>query len=55
MFDFSIATLDEPDRVVPDFHIFYASRIDWAPAADDKPRHDRFRADTRGLNPGEEP
>jgi len=53
--DFSIATLDEPDRIVPEFHIFYASRIAWAPAADDKPRHDRFRPDTRGLEPGEEP
>jgi len=53
--DFSIATLDEPDRVVPGYHIFYASRIAWAAAADDLPRHDRFRADTRGLNPGEEP
>jgi len=53
--DFSIATLDEPDRLVPEFHIFYASRITWAPAADDTPRHDRFRPDTRGLNPGDEP
>ena len=53
--DFSIATLDEPGRVVPEFHIFYASRIAWAPAADDTPRHDRFRPDTRGLEPGEEP
>ena len=49
--DFSIATLDEPDGVVPGFHIFYASRIAWAPAADDAPRHDRFRPDTRGLEP----
>ena len=53
--DFSIAKLDEPGRVVPEFHIFYASRIAWAPAADDTPRHDRFRPDTRGLEPGEEP
>ena len=53
--DFSIATLDEPGRVLPGFHIFYASRIAWAPAADDLPRHDRFRPDTRGLKPGEEP
>ena len=53
--DFSIATLDEPDGVVPGFHIFYASRIAWAPAADEAPRHDRFRPDTRGLEPGEEP
>jgi hypothetical protein len=53
--DFSIPTLDDPDRVVPAFHIFYASHIAWAPAADDRPRHDRFRPDTRGLAPGEEP
>jgi len=53
--DFSIPTLDEPDRVVPSFHIFYASHIPWAPAADDMPRHDRFRPNTRGLAPGEEP
>jgi hypothetical protein len=47
--DFSIATLDRPERVVPGFHIFYASRIPWAEAADAAPRHDRFRPDTRGL------
>lgn len=43
--DFSLATLDEPERVRPGFHIFYASRIPWAEAADDLPRHDRFRRD----------
>ena len=53
--DFSIPTLDEPDGVVPGFHIFYASRIAWAPAVDDLPRHDRFRPNTRGLAPGEQP
>jgi hypothetical protein len=53
--DFSIPTLDAPDRVVPGFHIFYASRIAWALAADDLPRHDRFRPQTRGLAQGEEP
>lgn len=47
--DFSVATLDEPDAVPPGFHIFYASRIGWAPAGDALPRHDRFRPDTRGL------
>jgi hypothetical protein len=47
--DFSLATLDEPDAVTPGFHIFYASRIAWAEAADDLPRHDKFRPDTRGL------
>jgi len=41
--DFSIATLDAPARVVPGFHIFYASHIPWAPAADHKPRYARSR------------
>jgi hypothetical protein len=47
--DFSIATLDDPGAVLPSFHIFYASRIAWAPAGDSLPRHDRFRPGTRGL------
>jgi hypothetical protein len=47
--DFSVATLDQPDRVPPGFHIFYASRIAWAEAGDDLPRHDGFRPNTRGL------
>lgn len=47
--DFSVATLDAPERVRPGFHIFYASRIHWAEACDDLPRHDQFRPDTRGL------
>ena len=47
--DFSLPTLDRPDAVVPRFHIFYGSRICWAEAADDLPRHKRFRPDTRGL------
>ena len=52
--DFSVATLDEPERVSPGFHIFYASRIPWATPADDLPRHDKFRPDTVGLE-GTEP
>ena len=47
--DFSVATLDRPDTVAPSFHIFYASRIHWAKPGDDLPRHDGFRAKTRGL------
>ena len=47
--DFSLATLDDPARVTPTFHIFYASRIPWAEPGDALPRHDRFRPDTRGL------
>ncbi len=44
----SLATLDEPDAVKPGFHIFYESRIAWAPAGDDLPRYARFR---RGAEP----
>ena len=47
--DFSIATLDEPGRVRPGFHIFWASRIPWLSLDDDLPKFDRFRPDTRGL------
>jgi hypothetical protein len=50
--DFSIATLDEPDSVAPGFHIFYEEHISWAAACDALPRYDRFRPDTRGLEPG---
>jgi hypothetical protein len=47
--DFTVATLDEPDRVAPSFHIFRESRIAWFETADTLPRHDRFRPETRGL------
>ncbi len=53
--DLTVATLDDPTPVAPGFHIFYDSRIAWAPASDDLPRHARFRAETRGLAPGEQP
>jgi hypothetical protein len=45
--DFSLATLDDPEAVTPGYHIFYGSRIAWAEAGDDLPRHDRFRPNTR--------
>jgi len=44
--DFSLATLDQPGEIAPGFHIFYASRIGWADAGDDLPRHDRSRRET---------
>jgi hypothetical protein len=53
--DFSVATLDDPDRVEPGFHIFWSSRIAWFEPADDLPRHDKFRPDTRGLEGTEPP
>ena len=53
--DFSVATLDEPERVAPGFHIFWGSRIAWFEPGDELPRHERFRADTRGLEGTEPP
>ena len=53
--DFSVATLDEPDTVTPAFHIFHARRITWFETADDLPRHERFRSNTRGLAGTEPP
>jgi hypothetical protein len=53
--DFTVATLDEPVRVMPGFHIFWASRIAWFEPKDELPTHARFRADTRGLEGTEPP
>jgi hypothetical protein len=53
--DFSIATLDDPGRIAPGFHIFWASRVKWFDPGDDLPRHDRFRPYTRGLDGTEPP
>jgi hypothetical protein len=53
--DFSIATLDRPERVAPEYHIFWASRVPWFEVTDDLPKHDRFRPDTRGLEGTEPP
>ena len=39
----SIATLDEPEAVLPGFHIYYDSRIAWAEAADNLPQYPRSR------------
>jgi hypothetical protein len=41
--DFSVATLDSPEAVLPTFHIWYASRIAWDEAADDLPQFSRSR------------
>ena len=46
--DFSLATLDEPGAIVPEYHIFYASRIEWAAPGDTLPRHDRSRPGSGG-------
>jgi hypothetical protein len=53
--DFPMATLDEPDAIAPEFHIFWSSKVAWFNPGDDLPRHDRFRPETRGLEGVEPP
>jgi hypothetical protein len=53
--DIAVATLDRPEAAPPGFHIFFASRIPWFDPGDSLPRHDRYRATTRGLEGSEPP
>jgi len=53
--DIPIVTLDEPDGVRPEFHIFWASKLDWFDPGDELPRHERFRPGTQGLAGTEPP
>ena len=53
--DFSIATLDEPGRIRPGFHIFWASHIHWLDFEDKLPKFDGFRPNTRGFEEGKLP
>jgi hypothetical protein len=53
--DFPITTLDDPAAVAPEFHIFWGSKVPWFNPADDLPKHDRFRPQTRGLEGTEPP
>jgi hypothetical protein len=47
--DFTIASLDDPARVAPGFHLFVEERIPWFETTDGCPRHPGLRAETRGL------
>jgi hypothetical protein len=53
--DIAVATLDRPGDVPPRFHIFFGSHVPWFDPADSLPRHDRYRATTRGLAGTEPP
>lgn len=53
--DFSVVTLDDPEAVPPEYHIFWGSRIGWFNPGDDLPRHERFRPNTVGLSGTEPP
>ncbi len=41
--DFTLASLDDPERVAPTFHIWTRSRIGWFEIADNHPRYERSR------------
>lgn len=49
-FDFSVATLDDPGIIRPEFHIFWSSKVPWFNPGDELPKHERFRPDTVGLS-----
>lgn len=51
--DITVATLDRPEIVTPEFHIFWQDAIAWAALDDGLPRYARFRPDTRGLPSGQ--
>jgi hypothetical protein len=53
--DFPIVTLDDPNGVRPEFHIFWGSKLVWFKPGDDLPKHDKFRPGTRGLEGTEPP
>ena len=53
--DFSLVTLDDPEVIKPEFHIFWSSKVGWFDPNDDLPRHERFRPDTVGLSGTEPP
>ncbi len=53
--DFSVSTLDRPEAIAPAFHIFWGSKISWFEPKDELPRYEKFRRETRGLEPTEGP
>lgn len=36
---FYISSFNQPEKFIPQFHVFYAERIPWFEIADDLPRH----------------
>ncbi len=41
----SVCTLDDPDALAPEIHIWTSDRLGWFETADKLPRYRRFRAD----------
>jgi hypothetical protein len=46
--EFYVSTLDDPERFVPDRHVFYGERIGWFDVADRLPR---FNGSSSGAQP----
>jgi hypothetical protein len=53
--DLTVGSLDQPNLVQPDHHIFWRSAPAWLHIEDDLPRYDRFRPGTEGLTGTELP
>jgi hypothetical protein len=53
--DVACASLDDPEAVTPEFHIFHDQKIGWVKLADGLPTYDGFGVDARGLQPGDRP
>jgi hypothetical protein len=39
LIEFHIGTLDDPDALVPELHVFHSERLSWFDTADHLPRH----------------
>ena len=53
--DIACASLDDPEAVAPEFHIFTDQKIGWVKLADGLPTYEGFGVDARGLMPGDRP
>ena len=53
--DVACASLDDPEAVTPEFHIFVDQKIGWMTLADGLPAYEGFGVDGRGLEPGDRP
>jgi hypothetical protein len=47
-----VGSLDDPERVTPEFHIMTESRVSWLKIDDDLPRYPRFDPESEHLDPG---
>lgn len=53
--DLAVGSLDRPELVPPERHIFWSSRPQWFEIDDALPKFERFRPGTRGLEGTEPP